>query len=162
VVTTGPQEPQTLQIRESLTKLSSDGVIRVLDFGAGKGRLIANIVDVDEQTKQRLVERRDYIAYDPYSTDKAVCQEAIANAYGTADKRYFNSLDDLLSVCDRETFQVVVMCNVLHEINPKDWLKIFTKGGSISDLISNDGFLLLVEDHQMTIGEKAIKWASWS
>jgi hypothetical protein len=47
------------------------------------------------------------------------------------------------------------MCNVLHEIDPKDWLKLFQDEGIISSLLSDKGILLLVEDHQIPIGEKA-------
>jgi hypothetical protein len=47
------------------------------------------------------------------------------------------------------------MCNVLHEIEPKDWLKLFQKDGLLTRLLSDNGILLLVEDHQIPFGEKA-------
>jgi len=47
------------------------------------------------------------------------------------------------------------MCNVLHEIDPKEWLKLFQKEGTISSLLKENGILLLVEDHQIPTGEKA-------
>jgi energy-coupling factor transporter ATP-binding protein EcfA2 len=155
VVTTGTNDPQTRQIRKTLLELSSTGVIRILDFGAGKGRLISNIVDVDEATKEQLVKQLDYIAFDPNDTDKAVCDEAITKAYGSPEGRYFNSMTELLSKYDKESFHVVVMCNVLHEIDPKEWLKLFKEEGTVTSLLSKHGILLLVEDHQMPIGEKA-------
>jgi predicted ATPase len=120
-VITGPNDPQTRQIRKNLLELSSTRMIRILDFGAGKGRLISNIVDVDELTKEQLVKQLDYIAYDPSKADKVVCEEAITKAYGSAEGRYFNNMNDLLSQYDKESFHVVIMCNVLHEIDPKDW-----------------------------------------
>ena len=60
-----------------------------------------------------------------------------------------------MSVYDKDSFDVVIMCNVLHEIDPKDWLKLFQSEGLISSLLSDNGMLLLVEDHQIPIGEKA-------
>jgi hypothetical protein len=47
------------------------------------------------------------------------------------------------------------MCNVLHEIDPKEWLDLFQEDGTISSLLKEKGILLLVEDHQIPIGEKA-------
>jgi len=47
------------------------------------------------------------------------------------------------------------MCNVLHEIDPNDWLKLFSKKGEIPNLLNENGILILVEDQEMPIGEKA-------
>lgn len=47
------------------------------------------------------------------------------------------------------------MCNVLHEIEPADWLPLFGSEGAIRWLLRPDGFLLIVEDTEMRIGEKA-------
>src|SRR5207253_10002372 len=76
-------------------------------------------------------------------------------AYGKCDNKYFNDLNSLLSVYDKESFDVVIMCNVLHDLDPKDWLKLFQNQGIIANLLSDNGILLLVEDHQIPIGEIA-------
>ena len=47
------------------------------------------------------------------------------------------------------------MCNVLHEIDPNDWLSLFSAGGTIPDALADNGILLIVEDQEMPIGEKA-------
>lgn len=130
-------------------------VLRILDYGAGKGRLISNIVDLDEVNQEKLIEKIDYIAFDKFADDKEYCESALIKAYGTCEKRYFNDFSNLLSVYDKGSFDVVIMCNVLHEIDPKDWLKLFQNEGTISSLLSENGILLLVEDHQIPIGEKA-------
>lgn len=154
-VLTDANDPQSFQVRTDLLSLSITGVLRVLDYGAGKGRLISNIVDLDETNQEKLLENIDYIAYDKFTSDKEHCESALIKAYGSCDKRYFNDFNKLLSVYDRGSFDVVIMCNVLHEIDPKDWLKLFQKEGIISSLLSEKGMLLLVEDHQIPIGEKA-------
>src|SRR5690606_22969500 len=138
-----------------LLKLSKTGVLRVLDYGAGKGRLISNIVDLDETNQEKLIESIEYIAYDKFHNDKEHCESALVKAYGSCEKKYFNDFNNLLSVYDKGSFDVVIMCNVLHEIDPKDWLKLFQNEGVISSLLSENGILLLVEDHQIPIGEKA-------
>ncbi len=152
---TDSNDPQSVQIREELLKLTTTGKIRVLDFGAGKGRIISNLIDLDSETQKHLVDQLDYIAFDPDSKDKEYCESAISKAYGNCNNRYFNSLDKLLEIYDKESFNVVILCNVLHEIDPKEWLKLFSPEGSISQLLGSKGFLLLVEDHQISIGEKA-------
>jgi len=47
------------------------------------------------------------------------------------------------------------MCNVLHEIEPSKWLNLFSNDGEIPKVLNQRGILLLVEDQEMQIGEKA-------
>lgn len=154
-VSTDSNDPQSFQVRTDLLKLSKTNKLRILDYGAGKGRLISNIVDLDEYNQEKLIKNIDYIAYDKFPNDKEHCESALIKAYGNCEKKYFNNFTNLLSVYDKGSFDVVIMCNVLHEIDPKDWLKLFQNEGLISSLLSDNGMLLLVEDHQIPIGEKA-------
>ena len=155
VVLTDSNDPQSLQVRTDLLELTKNGKLRILDYGAGKGRLISNIVGLDEDSQEKLIENIEYIAYDKFPDDKEDCEGALIKAYGTYEKKYFNDFTGLLSVYNKDSFDVVIMCNVLHEIDPKEWLKLFQNGGIISNLLSESGILLLVEDHQIPIGEKA-------
>lgn len=154
-VLTGSTDPQSFQIRTDLLKLSKTGKLRILDYGAGKGRLISNIVDLDDNNQEKLIEKIEYIAYDKFANDREHCESALIKAYSSCEKKYFNDFSALLSVYDKSSFDVVIMCNVLHEIDPKDWLKLFQNGGTISSLLGDDGMLLLVEDHRIPVGEKA-------
>lgn len=154
-VETDSTDPQTIQIREELLSLSNNGKIRILDFGAGKGRLISNLLDLDDENIKRITDQVDYIAYDPDNKDQEECTNSISRAYSDSANRYFNTIDDILTAYDKESFHVVIMCNVLHEIDPKDWLKLFSTDGIVARLLSDNGVLLLVEDHQLSVGEKA-------
>jgi len=154
-VQTGSDDPQSFQIRTDLLELSKSDKLRILDYGAGKGRLISNIVDLDESDQEKLIENIEYIAYDKFSFDKEQCENALIKAYGSSQKKYFNDFNILLSFYDKKSFDVIVMCNVLHEIDPKDWISLFQKDGIVSSLLKEDGILLLVEDHQIPVGEKA-------
>ena len=154
-VETGVKDPQSIQIRDELLKLTSSGKIRILDFGAGKGRIISNLFDLDAKEQQHVIKHIDYIAFDPDDKDKEHCEDSILRAYGNCANRYFNTIESLLSVYDKGSFHIVIMCNVLHEIDPKDWLKLFSNEGTATKLLSKNGLLLLVEDHQLSIGEKA-------
>lgn len=154
-ISTESNDPQSIQIRQDLLKHSKDGVLRILDYGAGKGRLISNLIDLDEKNKEKLIEHIDYIAFDKFNNDKEYCERSLEKAYGDCSNRYYNDMTSLLSKYDKGSFDVVIMCNVLHEIDPKEWLKLFQKDGVISTLLKETGILLLVEDHQIPIGEKA-------
>ncbi len=155
ILMTEKLDPQSKQIRESLTTIIGDQPLRVLDYGAGKGRIIANITDLDETDKVNLVGIIDYIAFDEYRDETFTCESSLIKAYGSAKDRYFNDLNTMFSVYDKESFDVVILCNVLHEIDPKDWLTLFQSEGRISSCLKENGKLLLVEDQQIPVGEKA-------
>lgn len=154
-VMTKGTDAQSIQMRNELLKISNNDRVRVLDFGAGQGRTIANIFDLDQQDILKLVEKLEYIAYDIFDTYKVQCENSITKVYGNADGKYFNDEGKLLSTYDKKSFHVVLMCNVLHEIDPKEWIRLFAKDGFISEILSDNGIVLLVEDYQMPIGEKA-------
>lgn len=154
-VITIPTDPQPVQIRDQLLKLGNGKKLKVLEYGAGKGRVIANIHALDASAPNTLIDKLDYIAYDKFNDDQEVCKNNIEQIYGSSDKRYYNDMNDLLSEHNEESFHVVIMCNVLHEIDPNEWIGLFSKDGEVSKLLLGNGVLLLVEDHQMPIGEKA-------
>lgn len=156
VVDTGKEDPQTTQIGTLISEaIQKNGKVKILDFGAGKGRLLSNYIENNQENLEDLKVKLDYIAYDEYDSDKDDCTNNISELYGSADKRYFNKLDDLLSVHDKESFDIVVMCNVLHEIDVRHWRQLFEENGKINQLLADNGYLLLVEDQEMPVGEKA-------
>jgi len=155
VVTNGA-DPQTLQIREEIKKhLKDKSKIRILDFGAGKGRLLSNIIDSNTEPTSELAEWLDYVAYDKFDFDKAECISVLDRLYSNPEERYFNSFSDIFSKYDKESFDVIIMSNVLHEIDPNSWLNLFGTGGDIPNSLSDNGIMLIVEDQQMPVGEKA-------
>jgi predicted ATPase len=153
VLETGIDDPQTHQIREILNGLHAIP-LKVLDFGAGRGRLIANVAQT-ENTRGGLLDRLDYVAFDENSNHKAECIKAIAKAYEDSEGRYFNEKKELIVKRGREFAHIVVMCNVLHEIPARDWLDVFGKDGLILSALRKDGYLLIVEDQQLSVGERA-------
>jgi hypothetical protein len=154
-IMTGENDPQSHQVRDELIKLTKDGKLRVLDYGAGQGRFISNIFDLEQSDHTNLIDKLDYIAFDKFDNDKEHCEHSIKKVYGNSDNRYFNDTTKLLSKYDKKSFYVIIMCNVLHEIDPKDWFKLFSSEGLVPSLLVDNGLLLLVEDHQIPIGEKA-------
>ncbi len=66
---------------------------------------------------------------------------------------HFASLSELAKECEFAPIDVVVMCNVLHEIDPSDWVK--TLSIDVPPILLEDGYLLIAEDTLLPHGELA-------
>ncbi|RYZ77847.1 MAG: class I SAM-dependent methyltransferase [Proteobacteria bacterium] len=156
VAMTGQTDPQVRQIEEIILSLrQNDEKIRVLDFGMGKGRLLATIAENSRLTGTDVREWLDYFGYDKFPTYKQMCEDILKTAYGQTENRYYNDQQRMLSDHPENSFDLIIMTNVLHEIEPSDWITIFTSQINLFKLLKDDGFLLIVEDQLLTIGEKA-------
>ena len=145
-------DPQMAQVTEVL---GANAGRRILDFGAGQGRLASALLEGIGGADQAKKSGLDYVAYDVSEKDKAACEAAIAHLHGAVEGRWFNNLHRLIEARGERSFDIVVMCNVLHEIDPVDWLSLFAADGPLVRLIADEGFLLIVEDERMPVGEKA-------
>ena len=133
VIATSPtNDPQISLFKEGLFKLS--GQKKILDFGAGKGRLLKEIVK-DEMLKTEF----ECYALEPSSENRNELEK-----FGL--KQVFSHHTDL----PKSAFNYVVLCNVLHEIPVTEWKGIFN---SIFESLVDDGFLLILEDLKMPKGE---------
>ncbi len=99
----------------------------------------------------------DYYAFDEYPTDRSYCEDAIIRIYGSSNNRYYSSLHDILGSIDQQSCDVIIMSNVLHEIDPSTWLNIFKKDSTLNRLLKDNGYLLIVADLLIPIGEKPHK-----
>jgi predicted ATPase len=151
-VFTGPDDKQTKQITEIIKNMKESKSIKLLDYGAGKGRLISSIME-NYSEKLDLQDWLDYVAFDENNKDKQICEDAIARVYGKSDKRYYNEKNTVEGNINPKSVDIVVMCNVLHEISPKKWKSTFEKGSLINEMLSDDGYLLIVEDTIIPNGE---------
>lgn len=152
-----------MQISQILTDRVAHAMpLRVLDFGAGKARLLATLAaehQVLEDPKE-LETWLDYFAYDIDAENLLARKNEVIAAYGEAQavKRLLNSRAELTSHIDSGSVDVIVMCNVLHEISPSDWPDLFGPSGYLTTLLKPDGMLLLVEDYGIPVGEKAHRY----
>ena len=149
-------DKQTSQMVNKIQALREGGKkIRVLDYGAGKGRLAEAIYfEEADSEKEKIKDWLDYIAFDEYPDDKEWCRKAISKIYGDCNKRYYSAIREVCADKDRGTVDIIVMCNVLHEIESDKWVSIFKKDSDINQLLKEDGYLLIVEDLEMPKGEK--------
>ena len=144
---TSNADKQTIQIKDAVEEaLTKKGKIRILDYGAGKGRLVEALAAAGA-TPTRL----DYFAYDKYPDDKNICLQNIAQIYEDSSDRWFDSFDALGQRCDDGSFDIIVLCNTLHEIAHNERAPLFKK---FSELLADTGFVFIVEDSCLPKGGK--------
>ena len=111
--------------------------VNILDYGAGKGR-IGYTMNEDEE----VVKKIRYSAFEPDNSNF----ELLKNVPNL--QNIFSSKDDI----PNDTFDCVLLCNVLHEINPKEWIDVLL---NIRKILKRDGYLLIIEDKFLPKGENA-------
>lgn len=153
----GP-DPQVSQIQSILLRTRSEGsLLRILDVGAGKGRLLDGLATSMLEDGVQVSEVVDYYAYEPFPDDRNICEGVLKTYYPNSPSRYFCTPDELFEKKDEGSFALVVLCNVLHEIPPEMWVETLGSRGVVSRTLSDIGFVLIVEDQRIPVGEKAHK-----
>jgi ABC-type cobalamin/Fe3+-siderophores transport system ATPase subunit len=156
VVVTGPDDPQIRQIREIIRERVEEGnKLKVLDFGMGKGRLVSAIIESERLEGRKVVDWLDYYGFDIDSTNKELCLKILEEGYDNFNDRYFNNENSILERINGGSLDLIIMCNVFHEIDPKHWLELFKGRNSLMQLLKTEGKLIIIEDQFLSIGEKA-------
>lgn len=155
VIAGGENDPQISQIHQVICTLAEGRPLSILDFGAGKGRLLEGLAANSAEAGQDLLEIIDYYAFDPYPDDRDACLRVIGSHFTDYSNRYFSSREEFFSHKNDGCIDIIVMCNVLHEIPPKDWLDIFSDQSIVGRALNANGYLLLVEDQRIPVGELA-------
>jgi hypothetical protein len=94
----------------------------MLDYGAGKGRLLSSLSEIAKDQGKNLAEFVSYFAFDFSQDDKQYCLDCIKSAYNDKSARHFLTDEEFFSAKGDASIDLVVMCNVLHEIPPSEWL----------------------------------------
>jgi hypothetical protein len=150
----GVGDPQVAQVGRMLS-FDESKPISVLDYGAGKSRLLAGLVALAIEQGKELKSCLDYFAFDSSDADKQHSEAVISSVYGSAVNKHFLNDDAYFSSKDNGAIDVVVMCNVLHEISAHEWLKLFGVQSLTNRALKENGTLLIVEDQRIPTGEKA-------
>jgi hypothetical protein len=126
--------------------------LRVIDWGAGRGRLAATLQD-RLRTTVAIAGTIEYIAYDPIATHRVECCSAMRDIVSDPIDSYFDDISSLAAHLDRRKADMIVMCNVLHEIDPITWPDILQR--DVASLLSDVGHVVIAEDLTMPHGEHA-------
>ena len=158
VVGKSNNDPQVAQIYDLLNSRNSENKTAIIDFGAGKSRLLSGLDELATIQDKKVSEDYDYFAYDTFPDDREISTSVISEIYGDTVKRHFSTREEFFSSKDDLSIDVVVMCNVLHEIPPNDWLTMFDNQSLINRSLRDTGYILIVEDQRIPSGEKAHKF----
>lgn len=150
-------DPQIAQIG-GLIDFDAATPLSLLDYGAGKSRLLSGLVEIAGAQAKNLAVSVNYFAFDSSESDQAHSVAAIDSVYGNGMERHFLNAEAYFSKKDDQCIDVVVMCNVLHEIPPNDWLTLFNEHSLVSRSLNVSGSLLVVEDQRIPTGEMAHKF----
>jgi hypothetical protein len=93
----------------------------------------------------------EYYAYDKYDNDKDHILKSMQSR-GIDTENYINEESFLAK---KNYGNLCIISNVLHEISPKDWESVFATDGIIGNFLSENGYLLIVEDYHLPVGETA-------
>ncbi len=155
-VETGVNDPQVGQIIDAIkTKHNASGKVKILDFGAGKGRLLSTIDEIGQNKNIPTLDWLDYYAYDLPSDNKQKCIDILNNIYEDGENRYFDDESSFINNTEENTFDMIVLSNVFHEIDHIYWNNVFGEGSLINHGLKDDGVLLIIEDQLIPVGEKA-------
>ncbi len=156
IVTTGAEDRQSSQIYQVLMRVPNEK-LRILDYGAGRGRILATL----RQNSDNIASRIDYRAYELNTEARQDCIGAVADAYGldteAAQRHVYENEIALRERLNPGSVDVVILCNVLHEIPPSEWRSIFTNG-ILTYCLKPSGHVLILEDMRIPYGENAHKY----
>ncbi|NVJ14103.1 methyltransferase domain-containing protein [Myxococcus sp. AM010] len=151
-------DKQQVQFTEVLNqRLASNQHVRILDYSAGKGRFASALRERFASTtgNEALRERLNYFAYndprfiEPDEKDACKARVAVLEQPGSIEEYYWESMAQLQAT-HRHEIDIIVLCNVLHEIEPDDWIRTFR---DIDELLAPDGVLVVMEDLLPPVGE---------
>jgi len=133
--------------------LSPGKTLRVLDYGAGRGRMAAAIVEL-LRSRPSSDFGLAYTAYNPNDESPAVqdeCRRVVADLaqLPSVSARYITDVRAAQPpTC--QPFDIAIVCNVMHEVHPSEWRRIFRE---LHDSVGEGGVALVMEDQQMSVGE---------
>ena len=130
------KDEQFCKLLNAVRDIMKTEPIQLLDYGAGKCRIwecMQLLPDIDPG-KNNVV----YTAYEPYPDGD--------------ENRSFKMYSHFEDICaDNRQFHVIVLMNVLHEIEGKQWEKTFQ---NIHKILADDGVLIFLEVLSLTKGEQ--------
>lgn len=146
-------DPQIKQIVD-LLKQPQGTPITLLDFGAGRGRLLDGLVAAARARNQAHADLFSYYAFEPDDTTRVECLHTVAAHYTDIQDRVFGAQPNTKKI----NYDLIVMANLLHEILPAQWTKEVFLTPLIAEQLNEGGHILILEDTLLPTGELAHKF----
>jgi energy-coupling factor transporter ATP-binding protein EcfA2 len=142
-------DPQMRGLADLMEDIFKDRtIVELLDYGAGRARLATALAKAFSD-KPDVLRRLKYIAYDPFSKHQRE-RESSVRMLEAAGARAASITDIRKIQLDGARVDLVVLCNVLHEIPPSAWGQTFA---DCRDALKEDGSLVVIEDQAPPVGE---------
>ena len=138
------KDEQFVKFVKKITEKTSNIPLRVLDYGAGEFR-IWECLQMAQENGELDVKKIAYEAYEPYPRSETLRQ--IEEIYG---KNAFPFYKDIAEV-PVQSYDAVVLMNVLHEIDILKWEQTFR---DIQRILTPDGILVFLEVQTLSLGEQ--------
>jgi len=131
IETSSDKDPQFNIIRNEINKYQE---LQLLDYGSGQVR-IGKLLSSSKNPKLKI---------DAFEPNFDFRDNLLESGY--------NEVYITKNGIPKNKYDLIIMCNVLHEINPNQWLGIFKK---LAKNLKHNGNLLIIEDLLLPFGEKA-------
>ncbi len=128
-------DPQYVAFKNTLNNNINQKTNLLLDFGAGKGRLF-ELIKSDTEFDSKF----QYSALEP---EKKYHKDLKALGINNVIQSY--------KELSESKYDIVILCNVLHEIPLNEWISILNK---ITKALKENGYLLIIEDKLLPKGER--------
>ncbi|MET3026342.1 AAA family ATPase [Flavobacterium sp. UW10123] len=135
IETANPNDPQVEAFKKAIEKNGDTKSNVLLDFGAGKGRIFEQL-----KSDYDFFQKISYSALEPDN-----------NLHTQLKKIGVNQIFKNHNELPKNSFDFILLCNVLHEIPIKDWMIVLNK---IIQSLTQNGFLVIIEAKILTKGEK--------
>lgn len=123
-----------------LKNLQSYDSVRILDFGAGYGRVAEILNTVNNESKNR-----KNIEYYAYEINQKCYSELISKKEKGIIQDFYNEKGNI-----HNKFDIILLCNVLHEIDVLYWNDELN---FMIDHLEQNGRIILLEDLKLPVGE---------
>lgn len=145
------EDAQQNQVTERL--LASAKPVKILDFGAGKGRIAQEILR-NENLAPKIYYQALEIDKDLHSQlgDLSSQLQKISTINPDIEREVLDTHEKLAEKQYNSYFDYILMVNVLHEIPINKWSSILS---SLLNSLNEDGHLIILEDQALPRGENA-------
>lgn len=126
-------DEQAVKFREYCSFLQRND-LSILDWGGGSGRLGKCMQLIEESRSDKL--KYEYEVYEPHIEDSVRDEKFVT----------YRDIDDI-----KKRYNCVILMNVLHEIDVKEWIRLFR---NIRRYLRPDGVLIFAEAKVLSIGEQ--------
>ncbi len=133
---------QTSRIISSIESITRKKEITILDFGSGLGRVVKEFSKSNKITTQKKI---SWYCWEPFDEYRTKLRQIISGC------PFECVVLEKLENVQRNSCDVVIVANVVHEINPHEFAELLV---NVKGCLANDGIMIMAEIHPLLHAEK--------